>query len=108
MAAYELCFDTGTAPAVGYTRTLTAADVTSAPIQSDWATLQSRAAAGDIDLIGRGTIQSQLHGLLYQPTAGTYISDTKVVYTQAQLSGFVQAGDTITIMGVYPGTGTTQ
>jgi YVTN family beta-propeller protein len=108
MAAYELCFDTGTAPAVGYTRTLTAADVTSAPIQSDWATLQSRAAAGDIDLIGRGTIQSQLHGLLYQPTAGTYISDTNVVYTQAQLSGFVQAGDTITIMGVYPGTGTTQ
>jgi YVTN family beta-propeller protein len=108
MAAYELCFDTGTAPAVGYTRTLTAANVTSAPIQSDWATLQSQAAAGNIDLIGRGTIQSQLHGLLYQPASGTYISDTNTTYTQTQLQGFVQAGDTISIMGVYPGTGTTQ
>jgi YVTN family beta-propeller protein len=108
IAAYELCFDTGTAPAVGYTRTLTAANVTGAPIQSDWATLQSQAAAGNIDLIGRGTIQSQLHGLLYQPASGTYISDTNAAYTQTQLQGFVQAGDTISIMGVYPGTGTTQ
>jgi YVTN family beta-propeller protein len=108
MSAYELCFDTGTAPAVGYTRTLTAANVTGAPIQSDWATLQSQAAAGNIDLIGRGTIQSQLHGLLYQPASGTYISDTNAAYTQTQLQGFVQAGDTISIMGVYPGTGTTQ
>jgi hypothetical protein len=108
MSAYELCFDTGTAPAAGYTRTLTAANVTGAPIQSDWATLQSQAAAGNIDLIGRGTIQSQLHGLLYQPASGTYISDTNTTYTQTQLQGFVQAGDTISIMGVYPGTGTTQ
>jgi hypothetical protein len=108
IAAYEMCFDTGTAPAVGYTRTLTAANVTSGPVQSDWATLQSQASKGNIDLIGRGTIQGQLHGLLYQPAGGTYISDTGTVYTQTQLQGYVQNdGDTISIMGVYPGTGTT-
>ena len=34
MAAYVLCFDTGTAPAVGYTRTLTKTTVTTTPVQS--------------------------------------------------------------------------
>jgi YVTN family beta-propeller protein len=108
IAAYEMCFDTGTAPAVGYTRTLTAANVASSPIQGDWATLQSQAMAGNIDLIGRGTIQGHLHGLLYQASANDYISDAKMVYTQAQLEAFVEAGDTISIMGVYPGTGSAQ
>jgi hypothetical protein len=36
MTAY-LCFDTGTAPAVGYTTTLTAANVNNQQEQSDWA-----------------------------------------------------------------------
>ena len=34
------------------------------------------------------------------------ISDTNALYTQSQVQGFVLAGDTITMMGVYPGTGT--
>ena len=105
MSAYSLCFDTGTAPAVGYTRTLTAANVGSPSAQTDWATLQSQALAGNIDLIGRGTIQSQVHGLLYQPSASDYISDTNAVYTQAQLQSLITAGDTLSIMGVYPGAG---
>jgi hypothetical protein len=108
IAAYEMCFDTGTAPAVGYTQTLTAANVSSAPVQSAWALLQSQAAAGNNDLIGRGTINKQLTGLLYQPASGTYVSNTNAVYTQQQVQTFVEGGDTMSIMGVYPGTGTTQ
>jgi YVTN family beta-propeller protein len=108
IAAYEMCFDTGTAPAVGYTQTLTPANVTSAPVQSAWALLQSQAAAGNNDLIGRGTINKQLTGLLYQPVSGTYISNTNAVYTQQQVQAFVAGGDTMSVMGVYPGTGTTQ
>jgi YVTN family beta-propeller protein len=105
--AYMLSFDTGTAPAVGYTITLTAANVTETLAQTAWATLQSQAAAGNNDLIARGTIQGQVHGLLYQPSTNNYISDTGVLYTQAQLQSFIVAGDTLSFMGVYPGTGTT-
>jgi len=107
IAAFELCFDTGTAPAVGHTRTLLKSNVKSQPYQSDWMLLQSQALAGNIDLIGRGTIQGQVHGLLYQPATSNYLSDTGATYTQAELQAFVLAGDTLSIMGVYPGTGTT-
>jgi len=75
--------------------------------QTVWATLQSQAQAGNNDLIARGTIQHQLHGLLYQPLTKNYLSDTGVLYTQAQLTTFILAGDTLSFMGVYPGTGTT-
>ncbi|HXM40129.1 MAG TPA: YncE family protein [Bryobacteraceae bacterium] len=103
--AYSVCFDTGTAPAVGYTITLTAATIGNSTPETDWTTLQSQASAGNIDLIGRGTIKGQLHGLLYQPTSNNYISDAGVVYTQAQLQALIGAGDTLSFMGVYPGTG---
>ncbi len=107
MAAYVICFDTGTAPAVGYTRTLTVLNFTSPSAQSDWSTLQSQAGLGNIDLIARGTINGVVHGLLYQPSTNNYITDTNAVYTQTQLEGFIRHGDTLSIMGVYPGTGST-
>jgi len=103
--AYSVCFDTGTAPAVGYTITLAAGTVANSGSQTAWTTLQSQASAGNIDLIGRGTINGQLHGLLYQPASNNYISDAGVVYTQAQLQAYINAGDTLSFMGVYPGTG---
>jgi YVTN family beta-propeller protein len=107
MAAYLLSFDTGTAPAVGRTITLTKTTVTGLSALSVWTTLQSQAVAGSNDLIARGTIQQQIHGLLYQPLTNNYLSDTGVLYTQAQLINFILAGDTLSFMGVYPGTGTT-
>jgi YVTN family beta-propeller protein len=103
--AYSLSFDTGTAPAVGYTRTLTKANVSNANSQSDWTLLQNQAAAANIDLVVRGTLSGKVHGLLYQPSSGTYISDTGTLFTQAQLKTLVQGGDTLSLMGVYPGTG---
>lgn len=105
IAAFEMCLDTGTAPAVGYTLTLTAANVLNS--LSDWTTLQARAAAGDNDLIGRGTINGQIHRLLYQPSSNQYITDTSGLgpFTQAQIQTLIQNGDTLSVMGVYPGTG---
>jgi len=100
-----LSFDTGTAPAVGYTRTLTTQNVTSTASQTDWSLLQNQAAIANIDLVVNGTLSGQVHGLLYQPSAGNYISNQGVLYTKAQLQTLVLAGDTLTIMGVYPGTG---
>ena len=104
LAAYSMCFDTGTAPAVGYTITLTQINV--AASSTNWATLQSQASAGNIDLIARGTVQGVVTGLLYQPSSNNYISGTGTVYTQAQLQNFIATvPDTLTVMGVYPGTG---
>ena len=105
--SYLLCFDTGTAPAVGYTITLTAANVIGQKQQMDWATLQSQAAAVNIDLIARGTIQGQISGLLYQPASKNYLSDKNALYTQSQLQAFIEGGDTLSFMGVSPGTGST-
>jgi YVTN family beta-propeller protein len=105
--AFEMCFPTGTMPATGYSRTLTATSVNTAPAQSDWTTLQSQAVGGNIDLIANGTISGAVHGLLYQPTSGTYETDTTGLgpFTQAQLTAFIVAGDTLTVMGVPPGSG---
>lgn len=108
VAAYLISFDTGSKPAVGYTRTVTSANVTAdLTIATDWAMLQSQAAAANIDLICQGTIQGQLHGCLYQPSTNTYQTDTTGLgpFTQSQLIGFIQAGDTLSVMGVPPGSG---
>ncbi len=108
IGAYVMSFDTGTAPAVGFTITLTSASVSNSTAQSLWSTLQARAAAGDIDLIGRGTIHGQVHGLLYQSASQNYAADSSGLgpFTQAQLQTMILDGDTLNFMGVYPGTGT--
>jgi YVTN family beta-propeller protein len=108
LEAFELCFDTGTAPAVGYSRTLTSANVTSSAAQSDWSTLQGQASAGNIDLIANGTIQGQINGLLYLPATNVYqaAAGSLGLLTHAQVTAFIQDGDTLTIMGVPPGSGT--
>lgn len=108
MGAYMMCFDTGTAPAVGFTQTLTSANIASSKVLTNWTTQQLQANAGNIDLIARGTINKQLHGLMYEPSFNYYVTDTSGLgpFTQSQLQGFIQAGDTLSVMGVYPGTGT--
>jgi hypothetical protein len=107
--AYLMCFDTGTAPAVGYTRTLWATNVTSASVSNDWWVLENQALGGTTcDLIVKGTINGARHGLLYQSGSNNYKPDTTNLstFTHAQLLAKVQAGDTLTIMGVPPGSGT--
>jgi YVTN family beta-propeller protein len=107
IAAYSMCFDTRMAPAAGYTRTVTAANVATASIQHDWTLLQNQAAAGNIELIVKGTLGGQLHGLLYQPATNNYLTDKTGLgpFTQAQLMLMAQKGDTLSIMGVPPGSG---
>jgi YVTN family beta-propeller protein len=106
IGAYLMCLDTGTAPAVGFTITLSSATVGSTTAQSIWTLLQNQAAAGNINLVVRGTVNGAVHGLLYNPSSNSYTLDTGGTLTQAQLQSFIQSGDTMSLMGVYPGTGT--
>ena len=105
--AFLLCFDTGMAPAVGYTRTVTAANVSNAAVAGDWTVLEGQARSGNIDLIVKGTVDGQRMGLLYNATSNNYQADRTGAgpFTQAQLKSKIQAGDTLSMMGVPPGSG---
>jgi YVTN family beta-propeller protein len=107
LAAFVQCFDTGTAPAVGYTFTLTPTNVTSAAAGTNWTLLEGQAAATNVDLVVKGTFGGQIHGWTYQPVLNNYRPDSTNLATQtrAQLAAKVQAGDTLTLMGVPPGSG---
>jgi DNA-binding beta-propeller fold protein YncE len=106
--AFLQCMDTGIAPAVGYTRTVGAANVADAAVVADWSLLEAQAQAGtNLDLIVKGTLGGKLHGLLYQPGANVYRADTTnlAAFTRAQLVSAIQSGDRLTLMGVPVGAG---
>lgn len=108
LQAFVLCFDTGTAPAVGYTRTARAENATTASISNDWSVLEAQAAGlTNIDLIMKGTLDGVRHGLLYQAGTKNYQPDTTnaTPFTRAQLVARIIAGDTLTLLGVPPGAG---
>ena len=100
LQAFLLCFDTGTAPAVGYARTVAATNVNTTGLLNDWSLLEGQAAATNVDLIAKGTINGQSHGLFYQAELGTYLPDTINIapLTRAQLLATIQAGGTLTLM----------
>ncbi|MEO8663509.1 MAG: hypothetical protein ABI693_33950 [Bryobacteraceae bacterium] len=107
LSAYSLCFDTGMAPSVGYARTVTATNLNTPPVAQDLVLLSNQAKAGNIDLIAKGTIQGKVHGLLYDPVSNTFLADQSGLgpFNQSQLGTFVRSGDTLTFMGVPPGSG---
>ncbi len=109
VSAFVLCFDTGTAPAVGYARTLTAANIDNASVVADWNLLEAQARSGtNINLIIKGTIDGKARGFVYsEPQAVGYRPDSTSLpfMTRAQLRTKVLAGDTLTIMGVPVNSG---
>lgn len=107
IAAYNLAFDTGTAPAVGYAETLTSANIGQRALITTWSTLESQAAASNCDLIAEGSINGQIGSLLYSPTGGNYSSSTAGFgpFTKAQLLSAIKNGSTLSVMGVPFGSG---
>ena len=108
ISAFLMCFDTGMAPAVGYARTVTSANVNNTAVINDWALLEGQAVAGNIDLIVKGTVNGQKMGLLYRPASNDYQTDRTGVgpFTRAQLTSNIAAGGVLTPMGVPRGSGT--
>lgn len=107
LSAFLQAFDTGMAPAVGYARTVTASNGSDPSVTADWNLLEQQAAAANIDLIVKGTIDGQPRGLLYQPATNNYKLDRTgaAALTRAQLGAKITAGDVLTPMGVPPGSG---
>lgn len=106
--AYLLCLDTGTAPAVGYTLTLTASNVLTTDVSNDWTLLESQMAVGaNIDLIVKARLENRSQGFLYDAGSDTYLRDStqSTALTRAQLVSAIQAGAVASLMGVPPGSG---
>ncbi len=107
LSSFLQCFDNGTAPAVGYTRTLVATNVNMPALLDDWTLLENQAAVSNIELIVKGTIDGIRHGPLYQPASANYkVDSTKLPpMSRSELAAKVLAGDTLSLMGVPPGSG---
>jgi YVTN family beta-propeller protein len=107
LSAFVASFDTGTAPAVGYTRTVTAANINDPAVQADWNLLEQQTAVGNIDLILKGTINKQVRGAIFRPGLNVYRCDKLGIQplTRAALTTLISQGDTLTLMGVPFGSG---
>ncbi|MEY2408356.1 MAG: hypothetical protein QOF48_1026, partial [Verrucomicrobiota bacterium] len=122
ISGFVQSLDTGMAPAVGYSRTLTVANVNSAVASNEWNLLEQQAnlvnnlhlgtngiSLTNINLVIKGTLDGQLHGFLYRPKpVDNYLADSTVLgtMTRDQLRARILAGDTLTLMGVPLGSGT--
>jgi hypothetical protein len=107
--AFVQCLDTGMAPAVGYARTLTASNVSSASSSNAWSLLEAQAASGtNIDLIIKGVIDGRRQGFVYLSASNVYRSDKQLSapLSRSALAAKVLSGGIITVMGVPPGMGT--
>lgn len=104
---YMLAFDTGLAPTVGWTHTLTAATRIDG-LLGHWSLLEARAALGDCDVVLLGSLDGQPLDLVYRPGSRDYVADRAGAppMTRAGIDGLVQAGRArFTLMGVMPGHG---
>jgi len=104
LSAFLLSFDSGTAPAVGYTLTLTTDTIDDRRVLADWSTLRGQARIRNVDLIVRGTINGQVRALSYRPLSDDYVFDAAPTrsLSRAELQALVRRGDTLTVMGVAP------
>jgi len=107
LGAFVQCLDTGMAPAVGYSRTVTPANIGEGGVAADWSLLEGQADLGNVDLIGKGTVNGTLCGLIYQSGSTNYLSDRTGLgpFTRTDLETAITGGDTITLMGVPVGSG---
>lgn len=105
VSAFIHCFDTGTAPTVGYSRTARVTNRSETALLTDLGILEARANAGDCDLIVRGKVGGVNKALLWNGSA--YRNDTQSAgtVTRAALLASLTEDDAITFMGVLRDAG---
>ncbi len=105
LQAFVNCLDTGTAPACGYCRSVSAGTLAAAA--ADWTLLEAQAAAGNTDFIVTGSQNGISRAWLYRPATADYISDLAggAPLTKAALQSLITGGAVATLTGVPPGSG---
>ncbi|MFK7741141.1 MAG: beta-propeller fold lactonase family protein [Planctomycetota bacterium] len=108
IVAFLESLDTGTAPAVGYQFAVDQVNAQSAAVLAGVQLLQSRAAAGDLDVVVHGRLAGRPVGLLLDPATGEFEADETGVgpFTAAQLQQQASLGAAeLLVTAVLPGTG---
>jgi YVTN family beta-propeller protein len=104
LAAFLLCFDTGTAPSVGKTLTFQAGEI--ATHATELGILETQALAAACDLVVRVKVDGRTRSFRYQPSSGTYRPDrsSEPALTRSALLAFA-GKQPLTFSGVIPGDG---
>jgi hypothetical protein len=107
VAAFLLCFDSGTAPAVGYCRTVDAQNRSDPGVRDDLLMLEAQAVANAIDLVVRGRRTGRSTSFYYDAPAQEYVPDSAAAppVSRTGLLAGLQAGDAMTFLGVIPLSG---
>lgn len=105
VAAFVLCFDTGTAPAVGDSVTTTAATASAA--LGGIARLESLNQSQALDLVVRGVIGGLARNFIYARSLGLYVPDEfgMASLSRSELLAALGPDDALTFLGVPPGEG---
>ncbi len=107
LTAFMLCFDTGTAPAVGYGMTIDSSCVAEVGISNQWDLLEGQAAVSNIDLVVKGILDGELRSLYYDATNDLYQTDRsgEGPFTRNALVASILDGDVLSPLGVPHGSG---
>jgi DNA-binding beta-propeller fold protein YncE len=107
VAAFVLAFDTGTPPAVGAQRTLTAAGAADPAPAAALEALEQQAALGACDLVVHGRLGGRPRQFLFSAAAGGYRPDhaSAPAVPRAALLAALGPDDALTFTGVPPGAG---
>lgn len=103
VAAFVLAFDTGTAAAVGQSRTLTVSNRTLAALLADISVFEAEALAGRIDLVAEGTVNGVRVKLLFDHETGLYGGDGSTPADRASWLGALAPGEALTFTALLPG-----
>ncbi|MDB6069315.1 MAG: hypothetical protein JWL81_486 [Verrucomicrobiales bacterium] len=112
LRAFLQAFDTGTAPTVGYSRTVTGFPASGSPAESDIIALEARASTPvnvpDCDLAVTGTLAGRTRRFVWDRGLGRYLSDRSLEapLTRSVLLASMESGDALTFSGTLPGLGT--
>ena len=108
VTAFLMCFDTGTAPAVGHSVTVSYSSVVSPGQSTTLTTLESQATATACDLIARGRVRGLWGQWLFDPGSRRYCGTGtgSAGFSRDSLLSLLASGDAITFLGVPPAQGT--
>jgi len=106
--AFLMCFETGTGPAVGFSRTVTVANREDGDLANAIALLEFQSTGSQAcDLVVRGLLAGQWRTLTYDAAILRYRPDSARMpaLTREQLLAQLAPGDVLTFLGVLPGDG---
>jgi hypothetical protein len=107
VAAYALCFDTGTAPVVGRSITITTTNRLSPASVAELSLLESQSRlAGVSEVVAQGSLGGTLVNLHFDPVASRYRADTAGSgWSREELLASLGSDDSLTALALPAGNG---